>query len=76
MELRQKVYEDEKMAAQKYSLLIFTTVRNLTFVSKAYQMSVQGYFVKPSPFLNSNNDGKYRNLLATPLPPKFQRVEE
>lgn len=49
-ELRQKLYDDEKLRLKSIPFLFLSTGGNRTDVTKAYDLSVQGYFRKPTTY--------------------------
>jgi CheY-like chemotaxis protein len=48
LELKQRINETECIKLKNIPFVLFTTNPDLTVVSQAFQMNVQGYFVKPS----------------------------
>lgn len=47
-ELRKKVFEDRVMRKKCIPYIFFTTSANKNSVNEAYELSVQGFFIKPS----------------------------
>ena len=47
-ELRNKVFTDQQLQTKCIPYLFFTTASNKKYVTDAYHMSVQGFFVKPT----------------------------
>lgn len=50
MELREKIYNNERMNLRCIPYLFFTTAAEQPMVLKAYSKSVQGFFVKPAEY--------------------------
>lgn len=47
-ELRNQLNLDQSLASRSIPFLFFSTSNNVNHISKAYQSSIQGYFLKPS----------------------------
>jgi len=47
-ELRQKIYDNEKLRVKSIPFLFLSTGGTAKSVAKAYDLSVQGYFIKPT----------------------------
>jgi len=50
LELKQKIYDDEKLRIKCVPFLFLSTSNASTAVMRAYSFGVQGYFIKPSSF--------------------------
>ncbi len=50
IELRQKIYENEALKAKAIPFIFMTTAGNAGHIHRAYNLSVQGYFIKPNRF--------------------------
>jgi CheY-like chemotaxis protein len=47
LEFRMKINENEYLKKKAIPFVFLTTTRNNNFIEKAYEISIQGYFVKP-----------------------------
>jgi CheY-like chemotaxis protein len=47
LEFRMKINENEQLKKKAIPFVFLTTAHNNNFIAKAYEISVQGYFVKP-----------------------------
>lgn len=50
-ELREKIFRDEKLRIKSIPFLFLSTDGNRTDITKAYNLSVQGYFRKPDSYV-------------------------
>lgn len=49
-DLRQIIYDDEKLRLKSIPFLFFSTAANRSSVIESYRLSVQGYFIKPASY--------------------------
>lgn len=54
-ELRSKIHEDRELNSKCIPYIFFTSAANGKFVKDAYEMSVQGFFLKPNGFKELEN---------------------
>ena len=52
MELRRKVHENENLRLKTIPYLLFSTSMEHKYVVEAYSKSIQGFFVKPSSYID------------------------